>query len=93
MSLTLAEDETYHLTVNKVDVGTNATEPDPEYLHKDGDEIPARNKFNDPVDAWAFDDGNRVRIPSDGIDSFGACLSLREDPEKAEPYETLGECQ
>ena len=61
--------ETYELTIHKVDVGSDATNPEPTYLqnvsYSGSDlEFKIRNEFNDPVeesvDVWVFNASGSV---------------------------------
>jgi hypothetical protein len=67
-TITLDSSETYELTVHKIDIGTNATEPSPTYLRNataDDDwpfPVDVRNRYNDRIaDAttvWVYNDSN-----------------------------------
>jgi len=68
VTITLDSSETYELTVHKVDIGTNTTEPSPTYLRNAAadDEWPfpvdVRDQYNDRVDdpttVWVYNDSD-----------------------------------
>lgn len=66
VTITLDRSETYELTLHRIDIGTNATEPSPTYLRNAADDWPfpvdVRDRYNDRTDdvttVWVYNDSD-----------------------------------